>query len=100
MGAIGPRRGSLRRKKCSSARGFDLKKRGAPAETRYFCSGFLRDCRLMGVSQLRGSEVQQKQGVSITGPALLGIAAVVIASIWIYLLFFVIQPMFNGTPAP
>jgi len=52
------------------------------------------------VSQLRGSEVQQKQGVSITGPALLGIAAVVIASIWIYLLFFVIAPAFNPPPAP
>lgn len=34
------------------------------------------------------------------GPALFGMAAVIIASIWIYLLFFVIPPVFNGAPAP
>jgi len=38
--------------------------------------------------------------ISVTGPALFGMAAVVIASIWIYLLFFVIPPVFNGTPGP
>ena len=38
--------------------------------------------------------------ISVGGPALFGMAAVIIASIWIYLLFFVIPPVFNGTPAP
>ena len=38
--------------------------------------------------------------ISITGPALFGMAALVITSVWIYLLFFVIPPVFNGTPAP
>ncbi len=37
--------------------------------------------------------------ISITGPALFGMAALVITSIWIYLLFFVIPPVFNGSAA-
>jgi hypothetical protein len=38
--------------------------------------------------------------ISVKGPALFGMAAVIITSIWIYLLFFVIPPVFNGTSAP
>ena len=38
--------------------------------------------------------------ISVGGPALFGMAAVIITSIWIYLLFFVIPPVFNGTPGP
>jgi hypothetical protein len=45
-------------------------------------------------------ELNVKQRGSIKGSALLGLAALVIAGIWIYLLFFVIPPVFNGTPAP
>jgi hypothetical protein len=45
-------------------------------------------------------ELKVKQGASIRGLALLGLAGLVIAGIWIYLLFFVIPPVFNGAPTP
>jgi len=38
------------------------------------------------------------KGFSVKGPALFGMAAVLVAAMWIYLLFFVIPPIFNGTP--
>lgn len=39
-------------------------------------------------------------GMSVKGPALFGLAALAIAGFWIYLLFFVIAPVFGGAPAP
>jgi hypothetical protein len=41
-----------------------------------------------------------RNGNSIAGPALFGLAAVAIAGIWIYLLFAVIPALFNIAPAP
>jgi hypothetical protein len=52
---------------------------------------------LKGLAGLRRVEVNR---ISIKGPALFGMAAVLITSVWIYLLFFVIPPVFNGTPPP
>jgi hypothetical protein len=46
------------------------------------------------------SATVNRNGVSIKGPALLGLTAVAIAGVWIYLLFAVIPAVFNVTPAP
>ena len=42
-----------------------------------------------------GVEVAQKQRSPIVGPALLGLAALGVACIWIYVLFAVVAPIFR-----
>jgi hypothetical protein len=50
-------------------------------------------------NRLRGGKMVMRNSVPFKGPALFGLAAVLIACLWIYLLFTVIPALFNGPSA-